>query len=290
MRVLRALRAKGSPAMIVAIIAVVFATTGSAFAARTLLTGADIQDGTITRADLSKSTVASLKAHDARSARGPRGPRGARGARGSSGPQGPAGNDGLIGPQGERGPAGAVGPTGPVGPPGSTGPRGPAGIPGTPGTPGQALVAHQSTPTPIDAGTTLPLASTGPTFTDGVDLVGNVVLTPGQYRVDVNVSFVDPNAANAADEYGVARLFLGSSPLDGATPDPSGGATDTDTTLVTGNVPDDQNNAAQAAGSYIVTIGDDGSGGETLTLRGAVRTGEPDGANVSGHVIVTRIG
>ena len=61
-----------SPAMVVACIAVVLAMTGSAFAARALITGADIKDGSITRADLSGRTVNSLKGKPARRTSRPR--------------------------------------------------------------------------------------------------------------------------------------------------------------------------------------------------------------------------
>ncbi|HZV75754.1 MAG TPA: hypothetical protein VFF79_18750 [Conexibacter sp.] len=285
-------RIKGipSPAMIVACVAVVLAMTGSAFAARKLITGADIKAGSITRANLSASTLRSLKGRV-----GPSGPAGrdgfvgAQGPQGSTGPEGPRGLVGPAGPQGDKGPTGNTGATGPQGIQGVVGPRGPQGIQGTPG---QALQGNQAAG-PIDAGTPLTLASTGPGNSEGVDLSnGGITLTAGQqYKVDVFVSFVDPNADAVAAEYGVGRLFLDGSPLDGVTSDPFGGTADMNTTLVTPSIPDDGNNAAQASASFLVTPGNDGSvGGEQLTLRGAVRTGEATGANVTGHVVVTRIG
>lgn len=285
---LHRLREKASsPAMIVAIVAMVFATTGSAFAARSLLTGKDIQDGTITKADLAPSAVSSAK--------GKRGPRGARGPRGEQGEQGP---QGLIGPRGERGATGATGPQGPVGPPGTTGATGPKGDQGdqgdqgqvgNDGAPGQALQQNaSSTGGPVDVGTPLAIGDSGPTFTDGADLVGDIILPAGQYRVDVTVKFSDSNAADTDLEYGVGRLFLSGTALDGTT-GPNGGSSDVDTTIITGDVPDDANNTAQATASFIIQVGDDGSGGETLTLRGAIRGDEADGGSAVGHVIVSKI-
>jgi len=264
--------------MVVAVVAVVFATTGSAFAAKSLLTGADIKDGTITRADLSKSAVASLNRHS----HDVRGPRGRRGPKGSPGDDGPAG---LIGPAGERGPVGAAGPDGPVGPPGSTGPVGPqgdVGPPGPQGPAGQDLVSDLVSG-PVDVGAPLALSSSGPAVGEGTDLLGNIDLTAGTYRVDVTVQFTDANTPDAALEYGVARLFLDGAALDNVEGSP-------DTTIFTSDVPDDGNNAAQASAAFIIGIGDNGSGGQTLTLRGAVRSAESDGAIVNAHVVVSTIG
>jgi hypothetical protein len=276
MRVLARLRARLSPSMVVAIVAVVFATTGSAFAARSLLTGADIKDGTITRADLSPSAAAAKGAH------GARGPRGKRGVRG---PEGPQGADGLIGPAGERGPAGATGADGPLGPHGATGavgPQGPIGPDGPQGIPGQDLVSDLTSGL-VDVGTPLALSSSGPAASEGADLLGNIDLTPGSYRIDVTAQFTDTSAPDPALEYGITRLFLDGSPLDGISRSP-------DTTSFTSDVPDDGNNAAQSSAEFIVNIGDNGSGGQTLNLRGAVRSGESDGATVNAHVLISHIG
>lgn len=73
-------RSRISPSLVVAVVAVVLASTGSAVAAR-LITSKDIRNGTIQAADLSRS------ARDALSSR-----RGPRGAEGPPGVQGPAGS------------------------------------------------------------------------------------------------------------------------------------------------------------------------------------------------------
>jgi Collagen triple helix repeat (20 copies) len=282
----RRIRTNASPAMLVAIIAVVLAMTGSAFAARALITGADIKDGSISRADLSSRTVKSLKGK-----RGPTGPAGRdgfvgpRGLRGSTGPEGPRG---PVGPAGARGAAGATGATGARGPQGDQGEQGVQGPPGDDGAPGQFLIQSGSNG-PMFAGAALPVGSSGPTDfdRDGVDISnGGRQLTAGQtYKVDVFVSFV--NTDSPGMEFGVSRLFLGTSPLDG-NDSTAGGTSSGDTTLVTPDVPNDMHTAAQAAGSWTVTAG---TGGEQLTLRGALRAGNAaTRADVTGHIIVMRLG
>jgi hypothetical protein len=91
-------RLRLSPAGVVAVIALVFAMAGGAFAANNQGQGAS----------------ASAKAK-----KGPRGPKGATGPAGAAGAQGPAG------------------PQGPVGPAGKEGPQGPQGVPGEEGEPGE---------------------------------------------------------------------------------------------------------------------------------------------------------
>lgn len=286
----RRIKTGASPSMIVACIAVVLAMTGSAFAATALITGADIKDGSITKADLSSRTKRSLK--------GRRGPAGRDGQDGFVGAQGPQGSDGPLGPVGPAGPAGpqgqkgTTGDTGVRGEQGIQGIQGPQGDQGPQGGPGQSIVGQFSTgATPVDVtgSGALALASTGPDNTEGVELTGgSVFLNPGQYIVHVQASFTD-GAADTGLEYGVARLFLSDSPLDGVTPDPNGGSSIGDTTLVTADVPDDGNNAAQASGSFLISV-DGFGGGETLTLRAAVRTAEAEAANATAQLVVTQIG
>lgn len=269
----RRFRKVPSPAMVVACVAVVLTMTGSAFAARALITGADIKDGSITRADLSGKTLKSLKGK-----RGPAGSNGfvgARGPQGDTGPQGPAGPAGPAGPQGPRGGVGDTGEQGPTGRTGPVGPRGPQG------EPGQAVV-FATTAGPTDAGTPLALTSSGPSdpnVPEGVEASNGgtnsqLCLTGGQqYKVDVLVSFV--GTANLGTEYGVARLFQDATPLDA-------------TTLVTSDIPDDASNPAQASGSFLVTPNFDC---ENLMVWAALRTDDPTTtANVTTTMIVTRVG
>jgi Collagen triple helix repeat (20 copies) len=86
-----AIRRSFSVPTAIAVVALVFAMTGGAFAA--------------------KSYVAS-PSKQKKSHRGPRGPRGPRGLQGEVGPQGDAGSKGDTGPKGERGEIGPKGDTG----------------------------------------------------------------------------------------------------------------------------------------------------------------------------------
>jgi len=83
---------KPSAGLVIAIIALVLATTGISVGATTTGSG-----GT------AKSNSATDTAHSAASRRGPRGPRGLRGPRGYSGRDGAAGAAGAVGPQGTAG-------------------------------------------------------------------------------------------------------------------------------------------------------------------------------------------
>ncbi len=87
-------------AMVVAVVALVFAMTGGAFAI------------TITSGGSHEATSAAAKKSKGKSTKGtvgPKGPAGPRGATGSQGPIGPAGPAGPIGPLGPQGSAGQAG-------------------------------------------------------------------------------------------------------------------------------------------------------------------------------------
>jgi hypothetical protein len=94
-------RYRPSGSMLVALLALVMATTGSAVAA-SLITSKQIKNGTIQTADISKKAQKSLK--------------GKTGARGPIGLTGAAGAPGAKGDKGDAGAAGAKGDTGPIGP------------------------------------------------------------------------------------------------------------------------------------------------------------------------------
>ena len=114
-----------SPALVVALLALVVACSGPAVAAVSLgaksvgtaqlknnaVTSAKVKNGSLTTKDLKPGTLS----------QGPAGPAGA------TGPAGPAGPKGEIGATGPTGPPGPTGGTGPAGLPGGTGPAGPAG-------------------------------------------------------------------------------------------------------------------------------------------------------------------
>jgi hypothetical protein len=91
---------KLTPSMVVAVIALVAALSGSAVAA-SLITSKQIKDGTIQPRDLSKNARAAIK--------GPAGPEGPKGDKGDPGATGAAGPKGDKGDTGETGATGAPG-------------------------------------------------------------------------------------------------------------------------------------------------------------------------------------
>jgi len=94
-------RIRPSGSMLVGLLALVMASTGSAVAA-SLITSKQIKDGTIQTKDLSKKAQKAL--------RGKTGPAGLQGAPGPTGPQGALGPEGPQGQKGETGPStGAAG-------------------------------------------------------------------------------------------------------------------------------------------------------------------------------------
>ncbi len=134
MTMFQRVRRQITPSALIAVVALVFAATGGAFAA----TGGGGGGSSPAKASASTGRAGTITATAAKKksrapARGPAGPRGAAGAAGPAGPPGAAGlagPAGLTGPKGETGAAGAAGGTGPQGP---QGPQGPAGANGTTG-------------------------------------------------------------------------------------------------------------------------------------------------------------
>jgi hypothetical protein len=113
-----------TPSTAIAIVALVFAATGGAFAA----TGGSGNGNSPAQASASVTVAHASKAKPKpKSTRGPAGPKGATGATGPAGPAGPGG---------ATGPGGAQGPQGPAGNNGSNGEKGENGTPGTPGKAG----------------------------------------------------------------------------------------------------------------------------------------------------------
>lgn len=107
-----------SPALVVAIVALVVAMTGTATAAKTLIsttsqirngavTSADVRDRSLQQRDLAPALQRSIAAQG-RAVVGGRGPAGAPGE------AGPAGTPGVTGAKGDRGPAGPRGERGPA--------------------------------------------------------------------------------------------------------------------------------------------------------------------------------
>jgi hypothetical protein len=140
-------RIRVSPATVIALVALVFALTGGAFAASSHNNGsgkATAQAGSNT----ALATAAKSKKKTApKPVRGPAGPKGATGATGPAGAAGATGPGGPVGVKGETGPAGATGATGVTGVTGATGATGKTGVAGAAGS-------------PWTAGGTLPVGST----------------------------------------------------------------------------------------------------------------------------------
>jgi hypothetical protein len=105
-----------SPAMIVAMLALFIALTGTAVATTSaLITGKQIKNSSITGADIKNKSIAvadlASKARGARGARGTAGPPGPAGAQGPQGAQGAQGIQGIQGIQGLKGDKGDIGPS-----------------------------------------------------------------------------------------------------------------------------------------------------------------------------------
>jgi len=110
-------RKRFTPAMIVAMIALAVALSGTAVAGTAkLITGSQIANGAIKLAHINSSTKAALK-----------GQRGATGAQGPAGAQGPVGPQGATGAKGDAGAVGAPGAKGDAGLKGDKGDKGDKG-------------------------------------------------------------------------------------------------------------------------------------------------------------------
>ncbi len=119
---LKNMRKHITPSTLIALLALIFALTGGAFAA----TGGGSNGG---------SNTHSLTASAAKSkSKGAKGPRGARGPAGPAGPAGKNGATGAAGATGAQGPAGAKGETGAAGEQGKEGEEGPKGTSARPVT------------------------------------------------------------------------------------------------------------------------------------------------------------
>jgi hypothetical protein len=141
------MKARISPATVIASIALFVSLSGTAVAAGIVVTGAnvvngsltgiDVRDGSLGPNDIKDSSIGtvdvkngSLLPIDFKPGALPAGP---QGEQGPAGPQGPAGLVGRPGPQGAKGvpgPKGAQGPKGPAGPKGDKGIQGPPGLSG----------------------------------------------------------------------------------------------------------------------------------------------------------------
>lgn len=184
------MRGKVSPSMAVAVIAMVFATTGSAVAAK-LIDGGDIEKHSIPENRLTKRAIKSLQGED-----------GERGRRGAQGPAGPAGQAGAQGP---------AGPIGETGAQGGEGPRGPAGVVSlyVDGTP-----FKQGDP----KGRVVPEGAGIGDFTGGAEMRAIRLTKPGSYQLDAALSVRGPQSGTASTVAPIAQtrcnLLDGSSNID----------------------------------------------------------------------------
>ena len=131
-------RVKLTPSGVIAVMALVFATTGGAFAMNGGGGGSSPSkvSASLTRAGTTSATAAKSKAKAKAPARGPAGP---QGKTGPAGPAGPAGAAGEKGASGGQGPQGSQGPQGPEGKEGKAGTNGTNGKEGSPWTAGGTL-------------------------------------------------------------------------------------------------------------------------------------------------------
>jgi hypothetical protein len=261
--------------MIVAIVALVFATTGGAYAATRFINGSSIKNGTISAAKLSRAAKQSLE--------GDRGARGAAGAAGADGVAGPAGQTGAKGDTGAQGERGAQGEQGARGAMGEQGPAGALGETGDPGEPGQALIANRITP-PNDAILgihVLPVqvvasnAGDRPNDTDDTELVSATIAEPGQYIVQGVAQFIDVTEDTQGIAYGVTRLFVGGQEAG---------------EQWTSDIPDDGDNLAQASGTTVIDVTDPNT---VVSVRAVVRSDAEDnadgGMNAGANLVVTKL-
>ncbi len=152
----RRLLRSSRPVMLMTALVAIFGITGTAVAARRLVTGADIKNGSITGVDLSRSTQDALRgkkgavgASGTTGAGGARGENGGAGVGGAPGSAGANGKDGAAGTNGTNGAAGTNGNPGGAGSQGATGPSGPQGTTGIQGaagtTGGQGIAGNTGT-------------------------------------------------------------------------------------------------------------------------------------------------
>lgn len=114
-----------------ALVVALAVAAGASGTVRSLITGAQIKDGSVASRDIANRTLVARDLSPAlvASLRGQAGAAGATGAKGDTGDRGPAGPQGPRGPQGAQGPQGEPGDPG--GPPGPEGPKGdPGGLAG----------------------------------------------------------------------------------------------------------------------------------------------------------------
>jgi hypothetical protein len=260
---------------VLGVLALVLALGGTATAA-TLITGRDVKDGSLTGADVKDASIKSDNIADGainsaklsdgvwnKIQRGDPGADGASGAQGATGSKGADGAAGATGATGARGATGSGGATGASGSDGSDGADGAPGEPGAQGPPGQSLIANVLTPpNPSYAGKGLVVVAaqlstfTGPTITQGTEILPPTTLPEGRYLMQLTAQFFDFEQDGDGQAYPVIKTFLGG------------------VVVATGwgsDIPDnDPNDASQGSGAQVIDVP---AGGAELVNRAIVRGG-----------------
>lgn len=159
------------------------------------------------------------------------------------------GKDGADGQDGATGPAG---PQGPKGDTGAQGPRGPEGAPGEDA--GPVVIRAWTETTPYSEHWRNPVVPVQANEGGG-DLEVTVLrfeLDPGTYLIDTTTQFFLGDGEG--DDYGVATLYVDGENVPG--------------TVFTGDLPGSSETAAQAGGTQLVSITEDGT---EVEVRASVR-------------------
>jgi hypothetical protein len=182
-----------SPGVLLGIIAVILAVAGTATAA-SLISGQNIEKGSIPLNRLSKGTQSLVAKAGQPGPAGSRGVPGNDGVNGKDGATGAKGDTGAAGAKGDTGSTGAKGDTGGIGPAGPAGPVGPQGVKGDTGAkgdPGKDGIVNAT----VDGGTPGKTAADSAVFNDyvGGDLVRDLTLAAGSYDIEATMSVRGPD-------------------------------------------------------------------------------------------------
>lgn len=189
------IRRHASYGNVIAVIALVFAMTGGAYAAKKYVITSTSQIKPSVLKSL-QSKVGRVGAAGAVGAQGPQGPAGLAGAAGAKGDNGTAGKSGENGAPGPKGATGAKGAEGELGPKGPTGSAGTSGTTGPAGTTGPEGVCTK-------ANCTLPSGATE-TGTWSTTLYG---LPKGKFPAAIAISFPVPLKEASPEEEEHAFFF-----------------------------------------------------------------------------------
>ncbi len=171
------IRRRATYANVAMTLALMFAMTGGAYAAKKYLITSTKQ--------ISPSVLKQLVGKV-----GPAGVNGKDGAPGAQGPQGPAGKDGANGKDGAEGPAGPKGATGATG---QQGVKGTNGTNGTNGATGPAGEVNTEGPLPVGKTETGGWAAGGSAFANGFQVVMTAISFPIRLSADLPTEKVQAN-------------------------------------------------------------------------------------------------